>query len=286
MKTGLVMEGGAMRGMFTAGVTDVLLENGIEFDGAIGVSAGATFGCNYKSKQIGRAIRYNKKYCNDPRYVSVRSLLTTGNLYNEQFAYHKLPAKLDLFDAQTFAQNPMAFYVVCTDAVTGRAVYHRCERGDAEDIEWIRASASMPLVSRIVHIGQHALSDGGTADSIPLRYFETLGYQRNVVVLTQPQGFVKQKNAFIPLMRLALRRYPALVNTLAQRHLVYNETLAYVESQLAAGSVFVIRPPQALAIGAVEKNAAELERVYQIGRAEAEKQLPRLRMFLEDGISC
>lgn len=174
IKKGLVMEGGAMRGMFTAGVIDVLLENNIVFDGAVGVSAGAVFGCNYKSKQIGRAIRYNKTYCNDPRYVSLRSFLQTGNLYNEQFAYHEVPEILDPFDSHTFASNPMEFYVVCTDMVTGNAVYHRCEHGTTEDIEWMRASSSMPLVSKVVKIDNLSLSDGGTADSIPIRFLESV----------------------------------------------------------------------------------------------------------------
>lgn len=274
------MEGGAMRGMFTAGVTDVLMENGITFDGGIGVSAGATFGCNYKSKQIGRALRYNKTYCNDPRYVGLRSLLTTGNLYNEQFAYHELPDKLDVFDTRTFSENPMEFYVVCTDAETGKPVYHQCERGDAEDIEWMRASASMPMVSKLVKIGDRYLSDGGTSDSIPIRYFEEIGYDRNVIILTQPKGFVKKQNSLLPLLRIALRKSPALLRAIEERPEIYNETLAYIEKQKKLGKVFVIQPPEALNIGAVEHKAEELERVYQIGRKEAERVLEQVTQFI------
>lgn len=280
MKTGLVMEGGAMRGMFTAGVTDVFMENDITFDGAIGVSAGAAFGCNYKSGQIGRAIRYNKKYCNDPRYVSIRSLLKTGDLYNEQFAYHELPYNLDKFDAAAFSANPMEFYVVCTDADTGKPVYHRCEKGNAEDFEWIRASASMPMVSRLIHIDGKALSDGGTADSIPIRYFEQIGYEKNVVILTQPDGFVKQRNSFLPLLRVALRKQPKLLETLADRHNVYNETLTYLKKREQAGKAFIIQPPEALNIGVVSRKPEELERVYQIGRNEAIGRLEQLRKFI------
>ncbi|MFR2189268.1 MAG: patatin family protein, partial [Blautia sp.] len=187
MKTGLIMEGGAMRGMFTAGVIDVLMEAGVCFDGAIGVSAGAVFGCNYKSRQIGRVIRYNKAYCQDPRYVSFRSLLRTGDIYGEEFCYHELPDRLDPFDVKTYEENPMDFYVVCTDVETGKPVYHNCLKGDAEDIQWMRASASMPALSRFVNLDGHMLSDGGTADSIPVRFFESIGYERNVVILTQPE---------------------------------------------------------------------------------------------------
>ena len=194
MKTGLVLEGGAMRGMFTAGVLDVLMEHGIVLDGAIGVSAGAVFGCNYKSHQIGRTIRYNTEYCTDKRYASFGNLLRTGNLYSEQFCYHTVPEKLDIFDSKAFRENPMDFFVVCTDVRTGDPIYHKCRTGDAEDIQWMQASASMPLASKIVKIGHYQLLDGGIADSIPVRFFESIGYKRNLIVLTQPKGFVKKKN--------------------------------------------------------------------------------------------
>ena len=147
MKTGLVMEGGAMRGLFTAGVIDVMMEKEIEFDGAIGVSAGAAFGCNYKSKQIGRALRYNINDCKDKRYCSMKSLITTGNLYGAEFCYHELPDKLDIFDCETFENNPMEFYLVCTDVLTGKPIYKKCEKADYDCLEWMRASASMPLAS-------------------------------------------------------------------------------------------------------------------------------------------
>ena len=196
MKTGLVLEGGAMRGMFTAGVLDVLMEHGITVDGAIGVSAGAVFGCNYKSHQIGRPIRYSTEYCKDKRYASFGNLLRTGNLYSEQFCYHTVPEKLDPFDAKTFREDPMDFFLVCTDVRTGDPIYHKCRTGDAEDIQWMQASSSMPLAAKIVKIGHYQLLDGGIADSIPVRFFESIGYKRNLIVLTQPKGFVKKKCPF------------------------------------------------------------------------------------------
>ena len=189
MKIGLVLEGGAMRGMYTAGVLDVLMENEITVDGAIGVSAGACFGCNYKSRQIGRSIRYNLKYCRDPRYISIRSLLFSGDIYNAKFCYEELPVHLDPFDVEAYQKNPTEFYVVATDVNTGKAVYQRLDKGDGDDIQWIRASASMPLVSRIVKIGEQELLDGGIADSIPFEWFVANGYEKNIVVLTQPKGY-------------------------------------------------------------------------------------------------
>lgn len=281
MKKGLIMEGGAMRGMYTAGVTDVFMENGIVFDGAIGVSAGAVFGCNYKSNQPGRVIRYNKKYCNDKRYASVRSLIRTGDLYNVEFAYRLLPTKLDPFDTETYRNSSMEFYVVATDMVTGKPVYHRCDNGNERDIDWMRASASMPLASRLVEIDGYKLSDGGTADSIPVKYFESLGYDRNVVILTQPKGYVKKKNKFLPIIRKAYKHYPEFIKTLERRHENYNDTTTYIEKREKDGSTFVIRPSEALNIGAREKDENELERVYQIGRKDALKIVDKVKKFLE-----
>lgn len=138
MKKGLILEGGAMRGMYTAGVLDIFMENDITVDGAIGVSAGAAFGCNLKSKQIGRTIRYNTKYCRDPRYVGLRSLIKTGDIYGADFCYNQIPNRLDIFDVETYQKNPMDFYVVTTDIETGKPIYHLCPNGDATDIKWFR----------------------------------------------------------------------------------------------------------------------------------------------------
>ena len=185
MKSGLIMEGGAMRGMFTCGVIDVFMEEGIDFDGAAGISAGAVFGCNFKSRQIGRPIRYNKNYCKDPRYCSMRSLLKTGDLYGVDFCYRELPDILDPFDAAAFKENPMDFYVGATNVGTGKILFHNCRDGGENDIQWMRASASMPIVSRPVQIGKYTLLDGGIADPIPFRFMEKKGYHRNDIILTQ-----------------------------------------------------------------------------------------------------
>ena len=280
MKTGLIMEGGAMRGMFTAGVLDVLMENGLVTDGAIGVSAGAVFGCNYKSHQIGRVIRYNTEYCNDKRYASFKNLVKTGNLYSEQFCYHEVPEKLDPFNEAAFAASPMDFFVVCTDVKTGEPIYHKCRKGDAEDVLWMEASASMPLAAKIVRIGHYGLLDGGVADSIPVRFFESIGYKRNLIILTQPKGYVKKKNKFLPAIRAKYFRYPAFVEAVADRHERYNETLSYISMLEQAGKDYVIRPPIPLEIGAMERDPAQLRRVYETGRAVAQIQVEKIRDFL------
>lgn len=277
---GLVLEGGAMRGMFTTGVLDVFMENKIKFDGCVGVSAGAIFGSNYKSNQIGRGVRYNKKYCNDKRYSSFSSLIKTGDIYNAEFCYKILPSELDIFDTKAFQKNPMEFYVVCTDVLTGNPVYHKIEKGDETDIQWIRASASMPIVSNVVEIGENMLLDGGVADSIPLKYFESKGYKRNVVVLTQPIEYRKKKNKLVPVAKVMLKKYPELINAMADRHIRYNQTLDYILEQERQGKIFVIRPEAPLNIGSIEKDPNELERVYQLGRKAALDKLEELSRFM------
>ena len=280
MKKGLILEGGAMRGMFTAGVTDVLMEQGIEFDGAVGVSAGAAFGCNYKSRQVGRALRYNKRFCNDRRYCGLRSLLLTGNIYNTDFAYREVPLHLDEFDFAAYTANPMEFWLVCTDIETGLPVYHRYDGYHDHGFDWIRASASMPMVSRTVEIDGQKLLDGGISDAIPLRFFENCGYNRNVVILTQPADYRKKKTSAMPLIRLLYRKYPALVSAMETRHRMYNDTLEYLTQQEAAGNILVIRPAAPLPVSRVEKNPERLQAAYDIGRATAAAQLEAIRHFL------
>lgn len=281
MKTGLILEGGAMRGLFTAGVMDVMMENGLIYDGIIGVSAGAAFGCNYKSGQIGRVLRYNTRFCADRRYGGLHALLHTGNIYSTDFCYGEVPLKLDVFDFAAYESNPAAFFVVCTDIETGLPVYHRYDGWADHGFDWIRASASMPLVSQIVTIDGQKLLDGGIADSIPVRYFESMGYHRNVVVLTQPLGYRKQPNRALPLIACKYRKYPQLVKAMSQRHIAYNAALDDIAQKEADGQLFVIRPPVSLPVRKIEKDPERLRQAYAIGRAAAQSALPALREYLK-----
>ena len=277
-RIGLVLEGGAMRGMFTCGVIDVLMENDIWFEACAGISAGAVFGCNYKSRQIGRPIRYNKRFCKDPRYCSIRSLIKTGDLYGADFCYRELPDELDIFDRETFKNDPMDFYIGATDVKTGKCVYHKCTDGGDSDMLWMRASASMPIASKPVPIDGELYLDGGIADSIPYAYMESLGYNRNVVVLTQPLGYIKRKAS--SLMNLAIRKYPAIAEGMAKRHEVYNRQVKEIEEREKRGDFFVIRPPEDVGVGRTEKDPDKLEKAYRMGRKEALRVLPELREFL------
>lgn len=282
MKKGLVLEGGAMRGLFSAGVIDVLMENNLLPDGVIGVSAGAAFGCNIKSKQPGRVIRYNKKLAHDWRYASFRSLLTTGDYFGGEYAYHYMPRHLDYFDVETFNNNPMEFWAVCTNVGTGKAVYKRLMEVDNNCLEYIRASASMPIAARIVTVEGKKLLDGGIADSIPLRFFQEQGYDRNLVVLTQPANYVKEPNKLMPLMRLWLRRHPRIIRALEQRHIMYNNQLEYVRQEEKKTNTLVLRPETALTIGHLSHNPDDMQATYEHGRKVATKHLEEIKAFFSE----
>lgn len=279
MEKGLVLEGGAMRGLFTAGILDVMMEAGVEPDGIIGVSAGAAFGCNYKSRQPGRAIRYNKRFARDKRYCSWQSWLKSGDLYNAEFGYHIIPTKYDIFDDKAFEENPMAFYAVCTDVETGEPIYKKLEKSNQLTYDWIRASASMPLASKVVELEGRKVLDGGVSDSIPLEYFESIGYQRNIVILTQPEGYVKEHNRLMPLMRIALRKYPRMIEALDKRHLMYNRQLDFVRQAEREGRCLVIRPDTALPIGHISHDPEEMQRVYDLGREMGQRQINEIKQF-------
>ena len=279
-KTGIVLEGGGMRGMYTCGILDVLMENRIYLDGMVGVSAGIAFGCNYKSRQIGRALRYNVRFAHDKRYSGLMSLLKTGNYYNAYFAYKLVPTHYDVFDYNVFEDSPMECYAVCFDVKSGEGVYHRLDHVNDDFFEWIRASASMPVVAQPVEVGGRLLLDGGLADSIPLEFMMSKGYQRNVVILTREEGFRKTAEHGMWLMKPLLRKWPKVIEALRHRPAHYNQQLQVVREQERLGNAFVFRPLKPLNISRTTHDPKEMNRVYQQGREEALQRLDELRKFL------
>lgn len=276
---GLVLEGGGFRGMYTCGVIDVFMENHIDFDQVVGVSAGAAFGCNIKSRQIGRALRYNKRFCRDPRYSGLKSFIKTGDLYNKEFAYGIVPTILDPFDTKTFKENPIRFTLVCTDIHTGKPIYHEIENGDATDIEWIRASASIPIVSKPVKLDGYELLDGGVSDSIPVDWMLERS-SKTVVVLTRDKSYRKKPMKYINLLKKAFKGYPKLQKALENRHIVYNETLDRIEQLEREGRIFVIRPSKPIECTMIEKDPNHLQEIYDIGRKDALNYLNDLKEYL------
>ena len=280
MKTGIVVEGGGMRGIYGAGVLDVLLENDIKADGLIGVSAGAIHGCSFVSGQKGRSIRYNLKYSRDPRYMSMRSLIRTGDMFGIDFCYRELPERLDPCENETFESSSTEYYVTCTDVETGQPVYHRCPSLRGDRIDWVRASASMPLASRIVELDGKKLLDGGVADSIPVMAFRKMGFKKDLVILTRPEGYRKKQNPMLPLIRRAYREYPEFVETAASRHLVYNRELDEISRLEREGEILVIRPSRRIKISRTERRPERIEQMYRLGREDAMKAFSGIKAFM------
>jgi len=280
VRSGLVLEGGAMRGLFTAGVMDAWMSAGIAFDGLVGVSAGACFGCNYKSRQPGRTIRYNRRFAKDVRYCSWTSLLRTGNLFNEDFCYRAIPFEYDPFDVRAFDENPMEFHLSVTDCETGKAVYRRLDRADDVAFRWIQASASMPIVARPVEIDGREYLDGGLSDGIPLAYFESLGYSRNVVVTTRPHGYRKFPSGKMRMLKPFLLRHPAVYRALVTRHEWYNATLAYIDRRVAEGAALLVCPDEPLPISRVCHDPDVMQRVYDVGYEKGRQTVAAVFQFV------
>lgn len=277
----MALEGGSLRGLFTAGVLDILLENNIEVDEIVGVSAGALFGVNYFSKQKGRVIRYTKKYSGDKRYMSLRSLLLTGNYINKNFAFYKVTKELDIFDNNEFKRANKNYYAVVTNIETGTPEYLKIE-SPLDEIEILRATSAIPLVSKIIKINNKKYLDGGVSDSIPV-YYNKDKYDKNIVVLTQPFNYKKKpisKTKEI-LIKLKYHKYPNLIKIMLNRYERYNKLLKEIKEMEQKGEVFVIRPNKNLNIKLNETNNDKLDEIYNIGKNVAKEKLKDLKKYLE-----
>ena len=278
MKTGLVLEGGAMRGMYTAGVMDIMMDHNIRFDGIIGVSAGALFGVNYLSGQRGRVIRYNKKYNGSKEYMGLLPLIKEGNIVSTRYAYDRVPRLYDVFDNETFKASGVDFYAVVTNLQTGQPEYMQV-KDVYEQMDVLRASGSMPFVSKPVQIGNQIYLDGGVSDSIPYAYFEELGFDRLVVVLTRDLEY--RKKAMSPLMiEAGYYKYPEFCEQLKKRHEVYNRSVRILKRREEKGEIFVIRPSRPIEIRRIETDPDKLQKVYDEGIKDATDCLEQLMAYL------
>lgn len=281
-QAGLILEGGGMKGVYTAGVIDFFLDKGIEFSSVYGVSAGACSMASYLSKQRGRARAVCVDYVGERRYCSLESLLTTGDLFNVEMNYHLVPEKLNPFDHETFGKYTGKAYSVATDIVSGRPVYFRV-RDMKKDIMKIRASASLPLVSRNVKIGSGLYLDGGLSDSLPIQRSVMDGNRKNVVVMTKENGYVKKRTKRLMLFLAGIKywRYPKVVEMMARRYRHYNEQAAYIERLRRSGKVFVIRPKKFYGVGRLEQDKKKLNQLYRQGYRDAAASYQKLMEFLE-----
>lgn len=280
MKVGLLLEGGAMRGMYTVGALDYLMKNNIKVDGIVGVSAGALFGINYKSKQPGRALRYNLKYCKKKNYMGFYSLITTGDIMNKKFCFDKLIHELDPIDYDTFKNSPEDFWAVVTNMETGKAEYIKVDDlTKQEQVEALRASGSMPFVSKPVEINGNKYLDGGTADSIPIDKIMELGYDKIIVILTRTAGYRKEKGN-TTLAKLKYKKYPNFVKTIENRYLMYNNELDKISKLENDNKIFVIRPSRKVNIKRIEKNSKRIQEMYDLGVEDMEKSIERLKEYI------
>lgn len=280
MTTGLLLEGGAMRGLYTAGVLDVFMEHQILVDGIIGVSAGALFGMNYKSKQKGRVLRYNRNYAKSKEYMGFHSLLTTGNIMNRDFCFNRIVNELDPVDFETYRNSPEDFYAVVTNMQTGNAEYVKLDDLENQDqLEYLRASGSMPFLSKPVEVNGNFYLDGGIADSIPIEKLLEMNYDKMIVILTRPTDYRKKKsNTRIP--GIYYRKYPKLVSAINNRYLNYNWQLDKIAELEADGKIFVLRPSRFVNIKRIERDLAKIQEMYDLGQADARQNLNALRGYL------
>ena len=282
MKTGLLLEGGAMRGLYTAGILDVFMEKDIKIDGIIGVSAGALFGMNYKSKQIGRVLRYNKKYAKNKDYMGFYSLISTGDIMNREFCFNKIVNELDPVDFDTFKRTEVKFYAVVTNMETGKPEYIKIDDlKDKVQLEYLRASGSMPYVSKPVIIKGKKYLDGGISDSIPIEKIMSMGFDRVVVILTRPIEYRKKKgNEKIP--EIYYRKYPKLVETINNRYKMYNEEVEKVIQLEKEKKIFVIRPSRTVGIKRIERDIDKIQEMYDLGKSDIQEKMDGLLDYLKE----
>ena len=281
IEAGLVVEGGGMRGVYTAGVLDYFMEKNLYFDDCYGVSAGACHISSYVSKQIGRSIKVTLDYINDKRYCSVNSLIKTGDMFGVEMLYDLIPNKLELYDYDTFNKFKGNFYSVVTNCKTGKAEYMKI-KDMKKDIIAVRASSSLPLLSRIVEINGKEYLDGGITDSISIKKSIKDGHKKNVVILTRDKTYRKSKPKFLSFFKLKYKKYPNLVKAIENRYKMYNETLDFIEEEKAKNKVFIIQPKLPVKISRIEKDKDKLKALYNQGYEDAKEIYEDLMKFLEE----
>lgn len=275
----LVLEGGGMRGLYTAGVLDSFLDNDIKVDTIIGVSAGVLFGVNYVSRQKGRALRYNKKYIKDKRYISISSYIKTGNMINKDFAYYKMSKDLDKFDNETFKKSNINFYATVTNVETGFPEYILFK--DAfKEMELLRATSSLPFISKIVEYNGKKYLDGALSDSIPINKALSLGFDKIIVVLTRPAYYRKKKQNML-FTKVYYKKYPNLVKAMEKKYKDYNDTLDFLNELEKSGKIFVIRPSKLVKIKRLEKDKEKLQEIYDLGFYDSNKNIESLKKYID-----
>lgn len=279
--SGIVIEGGGMRGVYTAGVLDFFMEKDLYFEDCYAVSAGACHASSYYSKQIGRSLKVILDYINDKRYCSVDSLIKTGDMFGVEMLYNQIPNELIPYDYDAFNKFKCNFYSVVTNCKTGKAEYIKI-KDMKRDIIAIRASSSLPLLSRIVEINGEEYLDGGITDSIPIKKSIEDGHKKNIVILTRNNTYRKSKSKFLHPFKIKYKRYPNLVKAIENRYKMYNDTIDFIEEKRKSGEVFVIQPKKPVNISRVEKDKSKLKALYDDGYNDAKECYEELIKFINE----
>ena len=279
-KTGIIFEGGGLRGIFAAGVIDYLLDNGIIIKNVMGVSAGACHACSYVSGQRGRSYAVSTDYLEDKRYMSMHNLRTTGDLFGSEFIYHTIPEELYPLDNEHFLNSGISFRAVATNCITGAAEYLEV-KDLIKDVDRVRASSSLPLLAKMVYINDTPYMDGGIADSVPVRASEEFGCAKNIVVLTRPVGYRKKPEKLAPVIKARYHDFPEMVKAFKYRDKIYNETMDYIDEGVEKGTILRIAPVKDLGIGRLEKDKNKLKLAYEEGYFVAEAMGEQIKQFLK-----
>lgn len=281
MKTLLLLEGGAFRGMYTAAIVDKFIEEGTQIDAIIGVSAGAIIAPNYYSRQIGRCININKKYCKDSRYMGKKSLIETGNFVNKDFAYYNVTKNLEVFDEKEYENNYKLILATVSNVETGLAEYIEV-KNVYNQIEVLRASSAMPFLTNIVEIDNHYYLDGAICDSIPIVKALSLKYDKIIVILTREKGYTKKpfnKGEVIGI-KAKYKKYPNFINAMLNRYKQYNKSLEIIDKLNDENKIFAFYPSESVDISLNKVNEKELDRIYNIGIKDYNNLKDKLNEYL------
>lgn len=279
-EVGLVLEGGGMRGVYTAGVLECFMEHDLYFPYVIGVSAGACMAASYLSRQKGRNKKVNIELVSDHRYLSFRNFISKRELFGMDFLFDEIPQRIVPFDFDTFLGGSEQFIVVTTDCDTGTAAYYSKHEHGEHMLEIIRASSSLPFISRSVEYNGKFHLDGGIIDPIPLKKAQQDGNQKNVIVMTKSENYKMKRRRLSSLIKYMYRRHPKIAALLQERYRLYNETLSYIESEKSKGNLFIIQPSSHVAVRRIERNQSRLTQLYELGYNDANRQLNQLNRFL------
>lgn len=278
-KIGLILEGGGMRGIYTAGVLDFFIDKNIEVDLVVGVSAGGCHAASYLSKQYKRAFHSNVDYLNDKDYISFRNLIKNGSIFGMELMFDKIPNELYPYDHEAFYNSKSKFTVVATNCETGEAEYFHL-KDMKKDIMYLQASCSIPMFANIVEVDGYKLVDGGVADSIPIEYALKQGCNKNIVILTRDKTYRKNKVKFLSLIKRKYKKYPKLVKSIANRHLNYNKSLDLIKSLEDKKDILVIRPKAPVKVSQIEKNVSKLTDLYNEGYNDAKNSYEKIIEFI------